>query len=66
VIAKDFEKNWRFKTLPQEVTLYLSERENVAARKAEFDDKIKQLAMERVGIAKAALSNLLGVAAEDL
>jgi hypothetical protein len=65
-IRDDYSKNWRFKELDSEVMRYLRERDGNDGLKSEFDDKIDQLVFEKCKQARTALSNVLGIAEDQL
>lgn len=65
-LKDDFERNWKFKELDKEVMRYLMDRENDPERYEEYEGKIGNLVVEKLQQAKISLSNVLGIAVEEI
>lgn len=60
-IAEDFEVNWPYKNLGEELEMFLRDRMGKPELRAEYDEKLSQLIEERTQQARIALSNVLGL-----
>lgn len=65
-IAEDFELNWQYKNLGDELELFLRDRQGKPELQAEYTEKLDQLTQERTAQARVALSNILGLSASEL